>query len=497
MMDAQQTESVKVSVVLPVYNQGHYLVGALQSLVSQTYADFELIIVNDGSTDTTPEVLAKLNHPRIKIISQQNQGLPAALNAGFAIARGEYWTWTSADNIMTPIWLESLVKALAGSHADIGYACSFYAGMDDNGKILFVNRDLHFDLPTLLLRHTGNASFLYRASLARRVGAYDVTLSHAEDLDMWIRMAAQTRAVLVESILYYYRLHNNSMTTQSEKVAHATQRAVKKFLAKTNGIFDIDTLVPAISLSPNPPLERWKSRVWLTALGATATYYCPVDALVEQLTVALRERYEARLIANIVHLYAREDRWVEADKVVKHYQQSDHSPLLQQLARIVAQCDKVELSKIPFAGIDEKLLAADCRGSLTPRQLTRNLAPDPTITVKQTQPFSLETWVTQWVNQLEDQQNHPEVWRSIGRLEASAGRQALTDLHVYLQQLLAVPQAPTALMLLLILECVCAAYLGKATAAKERLTQLSVQHSGVAVIHGALLHISQDERCCL
>ena len=90
-----------VTVVLPVYNQADLLEKSIDSVLAQTYQEFELIIVNDGSTDGVEAILDKyVTHPKVLILTQQNQKLPTALNTGFAHAKGEFYTWTSADNVM-------------------------------------------------------------------------------------------------------------------------------------------------------------------------------------------------------------------------------------------------------------------------------------------------------------------------------------------------------------------------------------------------------------
>ena len=138
---AKEVYPVKASIVLPTYNHAKFLGPALQSILGQTFGDFELIIVNDGSTDETAALLAGVQHPKVRVITQENQGLPRALNNGFATARGEYWTWTSADNIAGPTWLEELVKALNESPPEVGYASSGYAMIDAKGQITNVDRN--------------------------------------------------------------------------------------------------------------------------------------------------------------------------------------------------------------------------------------------------------------------------------------------------------------------------------------------------------------------
>lgn len=488
----EKKHPVKVSVVLPTFNQSHYLLDAIQSILNQTFEDFELIIVNDGSTDDTTKYLSAISHPKLRVVTQQNQGLPNALNNGFAQARGQYWTWTSTDNVVAPTWLEELVKALDKSPAEVGYAFSHYAGIDDSGKILFIHRDQRFDLPTLLMRHTGNASFMYRAELARKVGNYDAALSHAEDLDMWVRMAEHTSAALVETVLYYYRIHNQSMTAQTDKVRRASQGVVDKYLAKSGGKFDIDALFPSIKLSADPALERWKARIWLVTIGANATYYCPVDAMIDQLACAIKEKYEPGLVGNMVHLFAKNDRWDAAAQVVTICQQAYPSDFLTQLANIIARQAKSELQKIPFLTLEEKWMACDCKGPRTQKDLQRNLAPAKPVRAEQA-PHPYEKLLTELAAELEDMKDHPEVWQNIASLKSPEEKKSLQHLRLYLSELTTIPQEPQILILLKIIEAMCLAYTDQAELGKNTLKELNRQHPNLPILMGALLHLYQDE----
>lgn len=126
-----------VSVVLPVFNCEKYLGEAADSVLSQTYPNIELIIVDDGSSDRSGEIADSYlkKDSRVKVIHQKNMKLPAALNNGFKIASGEYYTWTSADNIMLPDCLEILAAELERDRT-----CDMVFGnmrlIDENGEIL-------------------------------------------------------------------------------------------------------------------------------------------------------------------------------------------------------------------------------------------------------------------------------------------------------------------------------------------------------------------------
>ena len=100
-----------ISVILPVFNGGDYLAESIESVLAQKDVSLELIVVNDGSTDNTSKTLT--SYPSIKVVSQENRGIAKALNSGHKLARGEYITWTSADNRYLPGALKKLSDVLA------------------------------------------------------------------------------------------------------------------------------------------------------------------------------------------------------------------------------------------------------------------------------------------------------------------------------------------------------------------------------------------------
>src|SRR5690606_8530360 len=125
-----------VSIVLPIFNQAGFAKDAIEGVLGQTYEHWELIIVNDGSTDNFSEaIMPYLGHSKIRVFQQPNLKLPAALNNGFREARGEYYTWTSADNVMLPTQLQTLVESLQADPS-AGFAFSDYAVIDDAGEFL-------------------------------------------------------------------------------------------------------------------------------------------------------------------------------------------------------------------------------------------------------------------------------------------------------------------------------------------------------------------------
>lgn len=224
-----------VSVVLPVYNHAAMLRGAVESVLAQTYRDFELILVNDGSTDGVEAVLAEYaRHPRVRILTQANQKLPKALSNGFEFAQGEFWTWTSADNLMHPEQLARLVGFLRANR-EVGMVFADYTAIDPQGRPLTdpsfrphnrrAPHDPEIHLPHDLRLFGENADnfigpcFLYRSWAGRLVGEYDPILG-IEDFDYWLRLSLVAPIAHLDSDepLYRYRVHENSLSGRAEEL---------------------------------------------------------------------------------------------------------------------------------------------------------------------------------------------------------------------------------------------------------------------------------------
>ncbi len=224
-----------VSVVLPVYNGEAYLSEAIDSVLAQTYSNVELIIVNDGSVDQTERIALEYRdkYPNIKYIKNEvNRRLPAALNTGFAAARGQYYTWLSHDNIMLPEFVRTMVKELEVNRE----AAMVYGNMrliDEKGKIL--RGKGWYEIPPLsgnvilpqttaelndVANNTVGAAFMYRAKAAAFLGGYDEARFGIEDYDYWMRMNEVFKIIHAKSAepLYLYRFHDGSLTARDREL---------------------------------------------------------------------------------------------------------------------------------------------------------------------------------------------------------------------------------------------------------------------------------------
>ena len=127
-----------VSVVIPVYNSEKYLEECLNSVISQTYQNIEIIVIDDGSTDSSPDILKKYSD-RVNVFSQKNNGLASALNLGISKMKGHWFKWFSPDDVMYPHTIETLVDG-AKKHSNNTIIYSNWNIMDDTGNII---REFH------------------------------------------------------------------------------------------------------------------------------------------------------------------------------------------------------------------------------------------------------------------------------------------------------------------------------------------------------------------
>jgi glycosyltransferase involved in cell wall biosynthesis len=208
------TDNPQISIVLPIYNGERYLAQSIESVLAQNYSDWELIIVDDCSTDNSPAIIQQYaaQYERIRAIRhQENKKLPAALNTGFYAARGTYFTWTSDDNRYRPEALETLLDALE-ENDDIDLVYSNYTLIDEHDSAL---RRVRVPAPEMLVRKsTVGASFLFHRQVFEALNGYDETLFLIEDYDFWIRASKQFKLMPLHQDLYEYRDHTETLTTQ-------------------------------------------------------------------------------------------------------------------------------------------------------------------------------------------------------------------------------------------------------------------------------------------
>jgi len=208
-----------VSVLLSVHNGETYLEEAIHSIIEQTYTNWELIIIDDGSTDQTPMLLQQYIDPRIYIFTQKNHGLTSSLNRAACLARGELFARQDADDISHKERFEQQVAHFL-MHNDAVLVSSRTAWIDCNNKILDIrdvplNRTLAIKKMSILTSPFVHGSLMFKKAAFDAVSGYNENLSTSQDFDLIIRMSVLEREfVAVSKTLYFLRVHKNTITAK-------------------------------------------------------------------------------------------------------------------------------------------------------------------------------------------------------------------------------------------------------------------------------------------
>ncbi|ARV57623.1 glycosyl transferase family A [Nostocales cyanobacterium HT-58-2] len=221
-----------ISIIIPVYNCEKTIRETIESVLNQTFSDLEIILINDGSQDTTLNIISSIEDPRLKVFNYTNSGVAVSRNRGIAQASGEFIAFLDADDFWTLDKLEAQLKALqANPQAAVAYSWVDY--IDESNQ--FVRSGNHItmtgDVYEKLLIHNvleNGSNPLIRKYAFSEVGDFDQELSPAEDWDMWIRLAARYHFVAVPSPQVLYRISPNSLSTNVLKMEVASLRCIEK-----------------------------------------------------------------------------------------------------------------------------------------------------------------------------------------------------------------------------------------------------------------------------
>jgi hypothetical protein len=207
---------IQISVLMPAYNAGKYIGEAIRSVLGQTYARFELLIVNDGSTDDVEEVVRSFKDPRIRLITQKNQGVSVALNTGLQAARGQYIARFDADDICYPERL-AIQLGFLECHPDHVLVGSDVDYITEEGAFIYrhhcishssaeVQEKLYFYCPFI------HSSVMYRKDAVLAAGGYDPLALTFEDYLLWVHLLRNGKAANINQPLVRVRLNPASVT---------------------------------------------------------------------------------------------------------------------------------------------------------------------------------------------------------------------------------------------------------------------------------------------
>ena len=254
-----------VSIVMSVYNSQRYLCAAVESILAQTFSNFEFIVINDGSTDRSLKILQdfqKQDH-RIRVISRNRTGLTPALNEGIRLANGQFIARMDADDVAYPQRFEQQIHFLNEHAASVAVGCALLL-IDPDGEAIAKRSPLvtHDLIVESLL--SGNTAIPHPSAMIRRealmsVGAYREDFEYAQDLDLWLRLCEIGELANLDDVLMQYRLHEQSITAkhlnrQTECAEQAVRDAYQRRRLSIPGNFSMPAKK---AVSRDHTLRRW------------------------------------------------------------------------------------------------------------------------------------------------------------------------------------------------------------------------------------------------
>ncbi len=251
---------VKVSVIIPAYNGDRYLAAAIDSILAQTYRDLEIIVVDDGSTDNTPQVAQQYGTAvhAVQYVSQANQGVAASRNLGMAKARGDYIAFLDQDDVFLPHKLADQV-ALLEQDDNLGIVNSGWQITDEQGHIKAAVQPWQ-QIPDLtaanliIWKPVFLGAMLFRRSWLERVSGFDISLEQTPDVDLVMRLAMlDCPAAWVEQTTVQYRQHEANASKNTLLQAQELNQITSRFFAQSS-------LTPAIKALEAK--SRYQSLVW-------------------------------------------------------------------------------------------------------------------------------------------------------------------------------------------------------------------------------------------
>jgi len=240
------------SIIITCYNHGRFVGEAIESAINQTWPPLEIIVVDDGSTDNSSEVVKR--YPSVIGIRQVNQGVSAARNTGLRACRGEYVLFLDADDLLLPGAIETSVRAM-NLHPDWAFVSGEYRYCDEKKNVSDISRftEIADDHYLALLQHNYvemHAAVLYRRNNLEQAGGFDINLRTAEDLEMFLRLARQFPVGQTRGVMALYRQHTTNTSSNAKRMlvgvieAMSRQKAffgadARRWAAYRSGMHDV------------------------------------------------------------------------------------------------------------------------------------------------------------------------------------------------------------------------------------------------------------------
>jgi len=266
-MAPPSNNSPRVTVFIPVYNREDFIGEAIRSILRQSYQDFELLIVDDGSQDRTPDIISGFDDPRIRLErNRYNLGIPATRNRGLELARGEFFALLDSDDIALPERIRLQVEAL-DQHPELALIGAWSRGMDTNGRVSSKAQRLpvHPDaIRTLLLFDCAvrNRTVMARTEILRHFG-YREDFPVFEDYELNTRLAQNHLLANLPRVLVYGRHHGKRATSKNENFEDLRKKIMGNQLEGLGVPLNPETLQNHYTLSRMRPIHYWPDREFL------------------------------------------------------------------------------------------------------------------------------------------------------------------------------------------------------------------------------------------
>ncbi len=270
----------KITVLMPVYNAEKYLRQSLESVLNQQYKDFEFLIVDDGSTDRSVEIIRGYNDNRIKLIKNRtNRGVIHSLNKGLGLAKGEYIARMDSDDVSLTNRLLTQVKYL-DSNPDVSICGSWIKTLGANDTQIWDSPTDNDDIKAMLLFEApiAHPSVMYRKSIKDNLLIYRKGFDHVEDYDLWVRLSDNYKFVNLDKVLLKYRVHKKQIGKRFRKLQVKNADKVRKLMLKK-----INTATNVQQMKIHSNIAAWKPvstkqqldeiKEWLDVLLAQNSQY--------------------------------------------------------------------------------------------------------------------------------------------------------------------------------------------------------------------------------
>ena len=238
-------ENFLVTVYITNFNYGKFIKQAIESVLMQTEQSFELIIIDDGSTDNSREIIEKYKDLKnIRIVYQKNKGLNVTNNIALRAARGKYIVRLDADDYFSPNALELLLEKLE-SDSKLGMVFPDYFIVDTQGEVLERQKRHDFDNEVKLFDQAAHgACTMTRVQFLREIGGYDESFSCQDGYELWVKFTSKFKVSNINEPLFYYRKHGKNLTSNEDRILDTRATINSKFVKKFNKEIKSVAIIP-------------------------------------------------------------------------------------------------------------------------------------------------------------------------------------------------------------------------------------------------------------